>query len=163
MLVAVPTVRPIQPDDFDEVVRMRTALYWPDGAEDHERDVRRQLAGAPPLGTEYSKNFPIATLVVPRDDADRLGGFVEVGIRSVAEGCYDGNPVGYIEGWYVDPDMRRRGIGRVLVEAAEDWARTHGCTEMASDSLLMNQTSIDAHKALGFEEVERAVHFRKRL
>jgi aminoglycoside 6'-N-acetyltransferase I len=162
MLVAVPTVRPIQPDDFDEVVRMRIAL-WPDGAEDHEPELRRQLAGEHPLGTAYSKNFPISTLVVPRSGGDGLCGFVEVGIRSVAEGCYDGNPVGYVEGWYVDRDVRCRGIGRALVVAAEEWAKAHGCTEMASDSLLGNTVSIDAHKALGFEEVERAVHFRKRL
>lgn len=141
---------------------MRTAL-WPDGADDHRREVERELAGEPPLGTRYSANFPIAALVVPREHGKGLCGFVEVGIRSVAEGCYDGNPVGYIEGWYVDPDVRGRGVGRALIEVAEEWARKQGCTEMASDALIGNTTSIEVHKALGFEEVERAVHFRKRL
>jgi hypothetical protein len=71
--------------------------------------------------------------------------------------------VGYVEGWYVDPDVRRQGIGRRLVEAAERWAAAQGCREMASDAHLGNTVSHAAHEALGFEESERLVHFRKRL
>jgi aminoglycoside 6'-N-acetyltransferase I len=34
---------------------------------------------------------------------------------------------------------------------------------MASDALIDNEPSIDAHEALGFEIVDRCVHFRKNL
>jgi aminoglycoside 6'-N-acetyltransferase I len=71
--------------------------------------------------------------------------------------------VGYIEGWYVAPDLRGMGIGRRLVQAAEDWARSNGCREMASDCTLDNDLSLRAHLALGYEETERLVHFRKVL
>ena len=50
-----------------------------------------------------------ATLLAVRDDGS-LCGFVEVGARPYAEGC-DSSPVGYIEGWWVDADMRKRGVG----------------------------------------------------
>jgi aminoglycoside 6'-N-acetyltransferase I len=75
----------------------------------------------------------------------------------------EAQPVGYIEGWYVDPDMRRRGVGRALVKAAEAWSRALGCRQMASDAKIDNDPSIGAHAALGYREVARAVHFSKDL
>ena len=72
-------------------------------------------------------------------------------------------PVGYIEGWYVNPDLRQAGWGRALVQAAEAWARSRGYAEIASDCLLENEVSLRAHTALGFEETERLIHFRKPL
>jgi aminoglycoside 6'-N-acetyltransferase I len=59
--------------------------------------------------------------------------------------------------------MRRQGIGRKLVQTAEQWATSCGCKEMASDAELWNTISHEAHKALGFEESERLIHFRKQL
>src|SRR5262249_19142141 len=94
--------------------------------------------------------------------AGGLCGFVEASIRPFAEGCTT-RPVGYVEGWFVDPDMRRQGVGRRLGEAAEGGAAAPGCQEMASDALLANAVSHEAHEALGFEESGRLVHFRKRL
>jgi aminoglycoside 6'-N-acetyltransferase I len=91
-----------------------------------------------------------------------LGGFLEGGLRKYAEGC-DTSPVGYIEGWFVDDDLRGQGIGGALVQAVEAWAREQGYTEIASDTWLDNETSIRAHLALGYEESERLVHFRKSL
>ena len=91
-----------------------------------------------------------------------LGGFLEAGTRKYAEGC-DTSPVGYIEGWYVDEDLRGKGIGKALVKAAEDWTRLQGLTEMASDTWLDNEVSIQAHLKMGYEETERLVHFAKKL
>jgi len=49
------------------------------------------------------------------------------------------------------------------MRSAEDWARAHGAREMASDALINNDRSQRAHAALGFEVVDRCVHFRKAL
>ena len=100
-------------------------------------------------------------LVVPRVRAG-LAGFAEVGTRSVAESC-ESSPVAFLEGWYVDPDLRRQGVGTALVQAAEAWARGKGFTELASDTQLANTGSQLAHAALGFVEVERLVAYRKVL
>jgi aminoglycoside 6'-N-acetyltransferase I len=102
-----------------------------------------------------------ATFVAVRPD-ESLGGFLEASQRKYAEGCSTG-PVGYIEGWYVDPDLRRQGIGRQLICEAESWAVAKGLREIASDCDLDNLISLSAHQALGYEEVERLIHFRKSL
>ena len=91
-----------------------------------------------------------------------LCGFIEVSLRDYAEGCQT-SPVAYIEGWYVDAESRRHRLGTRLVQAAEAWARRHGLKEIASDTQIENAVSIQAHKVLGYEEVERLVCFRKAL
>jgi aminoglycoside 6'-N-acetyltransferase I len=89
-------------------------------------------------------------------------GFVEVGTRSYADGC-DTSPVAYIEAWYVDQDVRKMGYGRALLVAAEAWARRAGYREIASDALLDNTVSHQAHLRSGYEEVDRVVQYRKTL
>jgi aminoglycoside 6'-N-acetyltransferase I len=145
------TVRLIGPDDGAEWLRMRDAL-WPGlPPEAHEAEM-----------TEYRSGRPLQEVfVVDRGDG-RLGGFLEAGTREFAEGC-DSSPVGYIEGWYIDPDLRRAGWGGKLVEATEAWARSRGYAEIASDCVLENTVSLAAHTALGYLETERLIHFRKSL
>ena len=99
--------------------------------------------------------------VAEREDGS-VAGFVEVGSRPYADGC-ETSPVAYIEAWYVDPDVRRSGYGRDLLKAAENWARSRGYHEMASDALLDNEISHAAHYSAGYEEVDRVVQFRKGL
>jgi aminoglycoside 6'-N-acetyltransferase I len=101
------------------------------------------------------------TFVMERTE-EGLCGFIEVGLRNYAEGCTP-SPVAYIEGWYVDADSRRRTLGSCLVQAAEAWAKQQGLQEIASDTQMENAISITAHTALGYQEVDRIVCFRKRL
>jgi len=91
-----------------------------------------------------------------------LCGLLEAGTRPYADGC-DTSPVGYLEGWYVDEDVRGQGVGGALVAEAEDWAGARGLREMASDAGLDNEASHRAHIALGYDEAERLVHFAKKL
>ena len=90
-------------------------------------------------------------------------GFIEASLRSDYVNGTSSSPVGFIEGLYVVERARGRGVGRALVQAAERWAREHGCREMASDVLLENESGHAAHRALGFEETDRVVYFRKNL
>lgn len=110
----------------------------------------------------YSGSLLEPQAVFVAEESGGLVGFAELSIRPQAEGCHT-RRVGYLEAWYVDVQARRRGIGRALVIAAEDWARSQGCTEFASDSELGNDISAKAHLALGFEEVETIRCFRKKL
>ena len=102
-----------------------------------------------------------AVFIAVRPD-DSVCGYVEAATRPYADGCST-SPVGYIEAWYVDPDVRREGYGRALLEAAEAWAVDRGYREMASDALLDNDVSHEAHKRSGYVEVERVIIYRKPL
>ena len=105
---------------------------------------------------------PDYIVFVASNEDDASIAFVEAGLRDYAEGC-ETSPVGYIEAWYVDEHLRGQKLGRELILAAERWAREKGCTEMASDTWLENEASITAHLRLGYYEVERLVHFAKKL
>ena len=148
----VVKVRQAQPTDRNEWARMREAL-WPGAAAEHLRE------------TESYFRHPDGRFVVfvaQEPGGKRLVGFLEAGLRDHAEECAS-SPVAYIEGWFVIPRYRRRGVGAALVEAAEEWARDRGLTEIASDTEIHNTGSQQAHLAIGYTETSRLVCFRKTL
>jgi len=154
----MPTVliRPARPSDCSEISRMRAALWPESSADEHARELLPILEGSARLP------LPVVNLVAEAADA-QLVGFIEVGLRSHADGCDPSRAVGFIEGWYVDPGWRGQRIGRKLLSAAEEWARSHGCREMASDTWIYNELSQRVHDAAGYSVVDRCVHYRKSL
>ena len=146
------TITPIAPPDREAWLDMRGQL-WPDAIDTHARDVDRFFAG--------HVRDPVAALIA-RDNTGRALGFAELSLRSYAEGC-DTDNVAFLEGWFVVPDARGRGVGRALIAACEDWARSQGCTEFASDAQPDNEASIAAHLALGFADEGLIRCFSKKL
>lgn len=145
------SVRPVQPGDSTDWERMRHAL-WPAESTAHAREIAAFFQG---------ERRHLEEALIAMDDS-RAVGFAELSIRGYAEGCHT-DRVAYLEGWYVEELARGRGVGAALVRAAEAWGRVQGCEELASDTELHNDASVAAHRALGFEEVERIVCFRKAL
>jgi aminoglycoside 6'-N-acetyltransferase I len=114
------------------------ALLWPDSpAEDHLAEL------APILSTGRYGTLPTVIFVSQNDDGP-LTGFLHASLRSHADGCDVDHIVGFVEGWFVHEPFRNRG-------------------DIASDTWIDDQISIGAHLALGFEIVDRCVHFRKPL
>jgi aminoglycoside 6'-N-acetyltransferase I len=144
------SIRKITESDRAEWVRLRDAL-WPGSRADHEAETR--------LYFERRLETPIVFVA----EADgRLVGFLELDYRKYAPGCA-ASPVPFIEGWYVEAEMQGRGVGRALMQAAEARARAAGYREIASDVEIDNADGIAAHRALGFDEIERVVCFRKSI
>jgi aminoglycoside 6'-N-acetyltransferase I len=144
-------IRRIGQSDFDEWNRMRSALWPHHSTEECQREMQ-QLFAATDRAVIFVCEFPDG----------RLHGFIEAGLRDVAQDCMT-SPVGYIEGWFVDPEVRRAGVGWALVEAAENWARAKGCREMASDTHTTNTLGQQAHRRLSYEPGPPIVPFRKSL
>lgn len=144
-------LRELHSIDYPEWLRMRHTL-WPDCPEE------RHLLEMQGLRTESGQS---AVFVVDRGDG-ALSGFIEVSVRTQVDGAHS-ERTAYVEGWYVDQDLRSQGLGRQLMEAAEAWAIARGHTEIASDAEIDNLDSIQAHQALGFSETFRVVQFIKRI
>ncbi|MGV8833901.1 MAG: aminoglycoside 6'-N-acetyltransferase [Devosia sp.] len=138
--------------DLADWAALRQAL-WPDTApEEHQAEIAAQVA----------RPHDTINLVARQADGTAVG-FAEASIRhDHVNGC-DTSPVAFLEGIYVEPEHRRIGTARMLVAAVEDWARAQGCSEFASDADIDNTDSHRMHAALGFEETQRAVYFRKAL
>ena len=144
-------VRPVKERDFPEWFRLRK-LLWDESSDEEHRAEMLDI---------YAHTDTQLVLVAELNDG-RLIGFLEASIRPFVEDC-DSDQVGYLEGWFVLPEFRRQGIGRILVQTAENWARAKGCEEMASDAEVGNETSLQAHLKLGYEETSRLIHLRKDL
>ena len=144
-------VREVTANDAAEWFRLRK-LLWDESSDDEHRIEMLDI---------YEHNETQLVLVAETDDG-KLVGFLEASIRPFVEDCHSDH-VGYLEGWFVEPEYRKQGIGRHLVKTAENWAREKGCTEMASDSEIGNDLSLSAHQSLGYEETSRLVHLRKDL
>jgi aminoglycoside 6'-N-acetyltransferase I len=149
-------VRQAEISDQHELAKMRT-LLWPDASmEEHRRELDAILR------SRMNGTLPMAVLVAQSEEGT-LAGFLEVGLRSHADGCDPARPIGFVEGWFVRETSRKQGIGRALLRSAEEWSRRQDCLEMASDTWIEDERSISAHQALGFEVADHCVHFRKSL
>lgn len=147
------TIRTVTAADGDDWCRLRLAL-WPDGtAAQHRQDIDRFFAG--------DRREPAEVFLALAADTGAVG-FAELSIRNIVDSCCT-DRVAYLEGWYVEPQSRRQGIGAALIRVAEQWAARQGCTEFGSDSEIDNDVSYTAHLRAGFEETGRVRTFRKKL
>ena len=142
-------IREAQASDGDAWASLRADL-WPDCTlERHRLEIAQLTRSAGVVALAVRAGEPI--------------GFAEVSIRIDHVEGTSSAPVPYLEGWYVAPAHRGRGIGTALLEFIEGWARLRGYREIASDAEIDNEASILLHKRRGFAEVGRTVHFVKTL
>ena len=147
------TIRPVDAHDIPSWLKLRLALWSECTEAEHREEIERFFAG---------RAYEPQAVLLALDASGTALGFAELSIRPCAERCRT-DRIAYLEGWYVVPEARGRGVGRALVEAAESWGRKQGCTEFASDTQPDNEISRLAHRALGFEDVGLVRCFRKVL
>jgi hypothetical protein len=87
-------VRFAQPSDQAALAGLHEALWPESSADEHSSELASILAGKAPGA------LPLVILVAEASDGS-LAGFLELGLRSHAEGCHPSRAVGYVEGWYV--------------------------------------------------------------
>ncbi|BAS60077.1 Aminoglycoside 6'-N-acetyltransferase (plasmid) [Leptolyngbya boryana IAM M-101] len=104
---------------------------------------------------------PRQSAVLVKTETGSAIAFMNLSLRSDYVPGATQSPVAFVEGIYVKPDYQKQGVGKALIQYAEQWAQAHGCVELASDALLENTTSHAFHRQVGFQEVERLVAFIK--
>jgi aminoglycoside 6'-N-acetyltransferase I len=139
-------------EDAGSWLELRLALWPGERREEFAADIAALLAD--PGDT--------VNLIAHADTGEAIG-FAEASLRrDYVEGCST-SPVAFLEGIYVAPGHRRKGVAGALIRAVEDWGRQNGCTEFASDAVIDNLDSQAMHRAIGFTETARVVYFRKDL
>jgi aminoglycoside 6'-N-acetyltransferase I len=138
--------------ELSEYHRMRHHL-WPDHEENDLREEMMKILN----GNTFYKNELSWTIFVAEREHGKFGGFIEITIYTKLD-FVDSKPVGYIEGWYVDEDLRMSGVGSKLVDIAIKWTASQGCAEIASDVEEHNLISQEAHLKLGFKEAKKEEH-----
>jgi len=133
--------------------QLRHALWPNTSLEQHLQEIYETL----------DQDNPDAVTFIAESAGDQIAGFAEAALRrDYVNGC-ETSPVLFLEGIYVSAEYRQRGTARLLCEAIANWGREKGCTEFASDVLLENRDSQSFHMALGFDETERVIFYRKLL
>ncbi len=133
-------IRPFQPPDEEAVISLwkRCELLRP--WNDPHKDIRRKLK--------------------VRGDLFLVGWLDRRIVASVMAG-YEGHR-GWINYLAVDPDHRRRGYARALVEAAERLLRDAGCPKINLQIRTSNLEVIEFYRRLGYVQDE-VVSMGKRL
>ena len=117
------TIRAVRPADAPAWESMRREL-WPDGAEDHGPEIAMFFAG------HHFKD--LTAVLMAQNGGGVIVGFAELSIRDDVPALH-GIRTGYVEGLYVLPEARCRGVARKLLQASRSWAHERGCVAFASD------------------------------
>ena len=94
---------------------------------------------------------------------DTAVGFAQCQIRTDYVEGTETSPVGYLEGIFIVETYRHNGYAKELLNACEKWAKDKKCSEFASDCELNNLDSFRFHMAIGFEEANRIICFKKNI
>jgi N-acetylglutamate synthase-like GNAT family acetyltransferase len=68
-----------------------------------------------------------------------------------------------IGGLVVSEDCHRRGVGRMLMERAEQWARERGTAKVQVRSNIVREGAHAFYKSIGYDKVKTSLTFRKAL
>ncbi|MGL5923501.1 aminoglycoside 6'-N-acetyltransferase [Chroococcidiopsis sp.] len=138
-------------DDFNEWLDLALKLWSDESVEEMQRSLTNIF------------HSPREAGFLVKDDNDKAIGFMNLSLRSDYVPGATQSPVAYVEGIYVKDEYRKQGVGKKLIQYAQQWAIERGCIELASDALLDNTASYEFHTKVGFQEVERVVTFIKQV
>lgn len=145
-------IEPCESAEHPGWLRLRQAL-WPGGSRENHLAEMASFVGDPRRYGQFVAYSPSREAI----------GLAEASLRTDYVNGTESSPVAFLEGLYVVPQARRKGVAASLVAAVCEWAQRAGCRELASDAVLENSISHVVHHALGFEETERVVFFRRKL
>ncbi len=127
-------VRPATLADIPSIVRAYEWLFAPPGKRPARWDESRAEASL-----RRAISSPESTVWVASTDRELIGILtVYLDIDSVRFG-----PRAWVEDLAVHPEHRSRGLGKLLLDEAKDWARARGATHLELES---SEGRVDAHR-----------------
>lgn len=140
-----PELRSAELSDAGEISRLSAQLGYPAPVDAFQERLRKLLAS------------PKHAVFVAEADGGRLAGFIAVEQRLIIE--YGERAE--IAALVVDAEIRRGGVGRALVAAAERWAAELGMQDVVVRSNAMRAVSHPFYESLGYERTKTQHVYRK--
>jgi GNAT superfamily N-acetyltransferase len=141
------TVRTVQPGDLDKMAELAGQL----GYECTAAEVRNRLDGM-----RDPNQYAIYVAELP---GGQLAGWVGIYLfRGIVPDSF-----AEISGLVVDQQIRSRGIGKALLEVAEQWARRHRCSAISVRSNITRELAHQFYMRNGYEHIKTQKSFRKSL
>jgi len=95
---------------------------------------------------ERGAGSPMDFPLIAEDDSQPIG------LAWVRIDPHDGQVAELYQVW-VDPVYRGRGVGRLVIDSALDWARSSGVRQMVLSVALGPSSALEFYRRLGFVEV----------
>jgi GNAT superfamily N-acetyltransferase len=135
------TVRPAQPGDAEALAGLFARLGYATSSVVVAAQFAQYAAG--PFHALAAEHHPV-------DGQPRLVGAATV---SIQQRLYAARPVAQLTALVTDGEARQLGVGRALVKAAAELARTARCERLFVRSDRRRTESHDFYRLLGFDEV----------
>jgi GNAT superfamily N-acetyltransferase len=146
-LLHVCTVRRAQPRDYDKMAGLAGQL----GYECTVEEVRKRLS-------HMLDRSQYAVFVAELPGGQIVGWIGAYIFRSVETASY-----AEINGLVVEQAIRSRGIGKLLLNAAEEWARSIGCDAISVRSNAKRDRAHRFYANNGYEHVKTQKEFHRTL
>jgi GNAT superfamily N-acetyltransferase len=144
-------VRPAELRDAPALARLSGQLGYPNSMDDIECRLNQILARpdhAVFVAEAFEQGAPVRVL-----------GWVHGAVRRILES----DPFVEIGGMIVDEERRGMGIGRLLMDQLEPWARNAGCVAITVRSNVIREGAHLFYQRLGFAAFKTQRVFRKQL
>ncbi len=140
-------VRPAQLRDSERIADLAGQLGYPSTGEE-VRDRLHQMQDA-----------NLYAVFVAELPAGQIAGWIGLHVFRAVEL----ETVAEISGLIVDEDIRSCRIGKLLIDAAEEWARRVGCHGISVRSNVKRDRAHQFYRNNGYEHVKTQKEFRKKL
>ncbi len=124
--------------NFERRLICSLSLYKPKARTDWSRELT-------PRGLQKQLNRGAVVFVI-KNEGGKIMGFISYY-------PYPKNGVGWIDWVLVDPNFRRKGLGKLLIKQVMNFAKKHGEHVVWNDTLKINYKSIGLFKKLGFAKL----------
>ncbi|MBU2213449.1 GNAT family N-acetyltransferase [Patescibacteria group bacterium] len=123
-------------------------------------DPRKRIRRLPEYGEKYVEDLLKKTKeqegwIGLAEYEERIIGCIAVIVErkdGLAKLQYVPSPMGDILELYVDPNLRSKGIGAKLMEAAEQYLRSKGCDAVNVEVFVPNERAHEFYKKCGYED-----------
>ena len=137
------------------------------GLQEFERKLDTRMPTGESIADDYltemfmqCRQFSGTVFVCEKND--KIAGYITVHSQYVSEDIDDGpRKFGYISDVFVVDQFRGRGVGKALLQHAENHAKENGVSEMMIGVLASNKQARSLYHAQGFEEF--AIKLEKKL